>query len=79
MAIKDRRWVILGINLEFDYMWRDKRVASVRVYSDGRISCDRYTTDPMDNPLPLGLTGDLLVHFLRVGVFRDREPMLTNC
>lgn len=73
MAAKDGRWIVLGINLEFDYMWRDKKVAHVRVYSDGKITCDCYTNDPMDNPLPLGLSGDLLVHFFESRCFpRER-------
>lgn len=50
-------------------MWKDKKVATVRVTTEGRISCDRYTTDPMDNPLPFDLTADSLNHFFESRCF----------
>lgn len=59
----------MEVNLEFDYMWKEKPVAHIIVYADGTITCDRYTTDPMDNPLPFGLNAESLHHLLESRCF----------
>lgn len=59
------------INLEFDYMERDTVVANVKIYNDGEITCERYTDDFMDNPLPFGNTGESFQRFLRSRVFPE--------
>ncbi|MBF8984878.1 hypothetical protein IZY60_15155 [Lutibacter sp. B2] len=57
------------INLEFDYMQKGKVVAHVVVKAGGEITCDLYTDDVMDNPLPFGNTGESLSHFFETRCF----------
>lgn len=57
------------INLEFDYIQKDKVVAHVAVKDGGGITCERFTDDVMDNPLPFGNTGASLSHFFESRCF----------
>lgn len=55
------------VNLSFDYMFRDKKVAHVELLSNLEVKCERYSTDVLDNPLPQGETAEKLLE-----MFEDR-------
>lgn len=57
------------INLEFDYMLKNEVVAHVVVKEGGEITCERFTKDVMDNPLPFGNTGESLSFFFESRCF----------
>lgn len=56
-----------NINLEFTYMHKDKELAHIIEYSNGKVEMDLYSDDFLDNPLRNGVNKHGLERF-----FEDR-------
>lgn len=59
------------VHLKFDYMEMDSRVAQVILYNDGKVTCELFTDDIMDNPLSMGVTLEGLGDFLKSRCFPE--------